>query len=380
MFTFQSQRSNSESSVVSSNENAHNPLISPRVMSGVDVRPSISRRSVAIQTKLTINEPGDAYEQEADRVADQVMRMPEPKLQKACRCGGECPKCQRGKMGLEPIGLQTSRLQGIESGRTEAPTEVRAVLARTGQPLNATTREFMEHRFGHDFSQVRIHSDKRAAESADAINARAYTVGQNIVFGHGEYTPSTLSSRRLLAHELTHVIQQSQSGLTVQRAPRSDPCTYAGSAVKEREVHLNLSLNAVRVYTRGGGHTQFNNLINGPAASALARANGWCHMYSVKGHQRRSSLGLINFVNYCGNFGFHSNFWYKSGRITRIPGTVSHGCARLHDADASSTASGDSNRFYQLVQDNDCVRLYRQSFWRAPTFKRCPPRGENCRP
>lgn len=334
----------------------------------------------AIQTKLSINTPGDEYEHEADRVADQVMRMPEQKLQRTCACGGGCPVCQKEQTGQERARLQTKRLQSAGAGRTEAPPEIREVLAAPGQPLNSATREFMELRIGHDFSRVQIHADKQAAASAEAINARAYTVGHNIVFGHGEYNPSALSSRRLLAHELTHVVQQEGGLSTVQRTPREDPCTYAGGAVKDREVHLNLGLNAVRVYTRGSGHTQFNNLINGPAARDLARANDWCHMYSVKGHQRRSSLGLINFVNYCRNFGFHSNFWHKDGSISRIPSTVSHGCARLHDSDERSTATGDSNRFYELVQDNDCVRLYSQSFWRDPTFRRCPSDGENCRP
>jgi hypothetical protein len=263
----------------------------------------------------------------------------------------------------------------------EAPPEVHEVLAAPGQPLSSATREFMETRFGHDFSRVRIHADEQAAASAQAINAHAYTSGHNIVFGHGQYNPGAPSGRHLLAHELTHVVQQEDRASTVQRTPSEDPCTYPGHAAKDREVHLNLALNAVRVYTRGGGHTQFNNLITGPATSDLARANDhWCHMFSVKGHQRRSSKGLINFVNYCGNFGFHSNFWHKHGRIERIPGNASHGCARLHDANERSTATGDSNRFYNLVQDRDCVRLYSQSSWRDPTFRRCPSHGENCLP
>src|SRR5262249_29965020 len=77
-----------------------------------------------------------------------------------------------------------------------------------GQPLDAGTRAFMEPRFGHDFSQVRIHADERAAESARAVNALAYTVGRDVVFGEGRYEPGTSEGRRLLAHELTHVVQQ----------------------------------------------------------------------------------------------------------------------------------------------------------------------------
>ncbi len=85
---------------------------------------------------------------------------------------------------------------------------IREVTQSAGQPLDTVTRGFMEQRFGHDFSQVRIHTDSKAADSAKSINARAYTLGQNIVFGSGQHAPHTLSGQRLLAHELTHVIQQ----------------------------------------------------------------------------------------------------------------------------------------------------------------------------
>lgn len=88
------------------------------------------------------------------------------------------------------------------------PPIVHDVLSSPGQPLDASTRTFMEPRFGYDFSQVRVHTDKRAAESARAVNALAYTVGRDVVFGEGEYEPGTSMGRRLLAHELTHVVQQ----------------------------------------------------------------------------------------------------------------------------------------------------------------------------
>lgn len=94
------------------------------------------------------------------------------------------------------------------AGAGTAPPVVHDVLSRSGQPLDGGTREFMESRFGRDFSGVRIHTDAKAAESARAVNARGYTVGSEIVFASGEYRPSTAAGRRLLAHELTHVVQQ----------------------------------------------------------------------------------------------------------------------------------------------------------------------------
>ncbi len=92
----------------------------------------------------------------------------------------------------------------------EVPPIVHEVLHSPGQPLDAQTRSFMEPRFGHDFSGVRVHTDVRAGESAQAVNALAYTVGQDVVFGAGHYPPHTNVGQRLVAHELTHVVQQSQ--------------------------------------------------------------------------------------------------------------------------------------------------------------------------
>ncbi len=89
-----------------------------------------------------------------------------------------------------------------------APPIVHEVLHSPGHPLDTDTRAHMESRFGHDLSQVRVHTDEKAAKSARAVNAQAYTMGCNVVFGAGQYTPGTVASEQLLAHELTHVIQQ----------------------------------------------------------------------------------------------------------------------------------------------------------------------------
>jgi hypothetical protein len=92
--------------------------------------------------------------------------------------------------------------------RSEIPPIVHEVLRSPGQVLNDSTRLFMELKFGHDFSKVRVHTDSKAAESAKAVNAKAYTVGKNIVFNAGQYSPETNAGKQLLAHELTHTIQQ----------------------------------------------------------------------------------------------------------------------------------------------------------------------------
>ena len=133
-------------------------------------------------------------------------------LQRKCACGqhtiagGECSECGKNRQTLQRV-TRNSDLETRNSGGV--PSIVNEVLNSPGQPLDAATRAFMEPRFGHDFSRVRIHTDARAAESASEINALAYTVGRQIVFDSGQYMPGTSSGRQVLAHELTHVVQQS---------------------------------------------------------------------------------------------------------------------------------------------------------------------------
>jgi hypothetical protein len=174
-----------------------------------------------IQAKLAIGKPGDEHEQEADRVSEQVMRIPEPQLQHACACGGGCPKCQMNQAVQAHERLQTKRVQASDPGQIAAPPIVHEVLRSPGQSLDPEVRAFMEPRFGHDFSRVRVHSDAAAEQSAQSVNAIAYTVGQNIVFGAGSFAPGTGEGRRLIAHELAHVVQQSGAltGGALQRQP-----------------------------------------------------------------------------------------------------------------------------------------------------------------
>jgi hypothetical protein len=134
-------------------------------------------------------------------------------LQRKCACGGapgpsgECEACRKKR---ESKTLERAVAHPLSPGvhRSEVPPIVHEVLRAPGQPLDAETRASMEPRFGHDFSHVRVHTDAKAAESARAVNAQAYTVGRDLVFGTGEYQPQTHSGRRVLGHELAHVVQQ----------------------------------------------------------------------------------------------------------------------------------------------------------------------------
>ncbi|MBZ5493571.1 MAG: DUF4157 domain-containing protein [Acidobacteriia bacterium] len=133
-------------------------------------------------------------------------------LRRKCACEDEqtpCAECAKKK-------LQRAEASPGISGAGEAPPIVHNVLRSAGNTLDGETRNFMESRFGHDFSAVRIHTDSRAAESARAVNALAYTVGNNVVFGAGQYGPRREGGQRLLAHELAHVVQQSAGGTALQ--------------------------------------------------------------------------------------------------------------------------------------------------------------------
>jgi len=165
----------------------------------------------AIQASLRIGQPNDIYEKEADRVADEVMRMPEPAVQRECSPGSKCPH----KDDDEKKNIVLRKPGGTPQGITSVPDSFVRSLG-SGQPLDPATRAFFEPRFGADFRDVRVHTGSMAAESAGGISARAYTYGTNIVFGKNQYAPGSPEGRQLLAHELTHVIQQGRAGSGLQ--------------------------------------------------------------------------------------------------------------------------------------------------------------------
>ena len=172
-------------------------------------------RARAVQPKLSISRPGDAFEQEADRVAEKVMRMTAPAVQRACEAcssgGSLCSKCDSEQEELVRRRVEPS----ADSLDASVPDNFLDDLG-SGEPLDPSTRAFFEPRFGHDFGAVRVHTGPRAADSARSVSALAYTVGNEIVFGAGQYAPGGGSGRSLLAHELVHVVQQN-AGSPVQR-------------------------------------------------------------------------------------------------------------------------------------------------------------------
>jgi outer membrane protein OmpA-like peptidoglycan-associated protein len=211
-----------------------------------------------IQAKLTVNQPGDRFEQEADRVAEQVMRMPEPQdAAKQLDISGtfsfpsvqrKCAKCEEEERQQgSPPAIQRRcshceeelhRQLAPESGRPEVTSALATriqSLRSGGQALPVSVRHFFEPHFGRDFAQVRVQTDASARD----LQARAYTVGRSIVFGEGQYSPETTAGKRLLAHELTHVVQQGGA------APRQNGRSEASATLQRSPVQENEQISGV---------------------------------------------------------------------------------------------------------------------------------------
>jgi hypothetical protein len=198
-------------------------------------------QSGAIQAKLKIGQPEDMYEQEADRVAEQIMRMSEGSLARKESESG-CPECfeevnspmiQRQIEEEEEEELVQTKSAPGSTSQVNADIESRIQsMSGGGQPLSESTRAFFEPRFGVDFSQVRVHQDAESGDISASLGARAFTLGKDIRMGRGEST----SDKRLMAHELTHVVQQGYRTSVVQKQQTAPACpatchaTAAGAA------------------------------------------------------------------------------------------------------------------------------------------------------
>jgi hypothetical protein len=161
-----------------------------------------------VQRKLTIGSPNDPLEHEADAVADKVMRMPEPRFIQR-----KCAECEEEEM-LQQKPLASSITPFIQAKGNDSETASDAISQRisstrsSGSSMDSNTQNFMESRFGKDFSNVKIHTGDYAAQLSEELNAQAFTVGNDIYFNSGRYDTGSYSGKHLLAHELTHTVQQ----------------------------------------------------------------------------------------------------------------------------------------------------------------------------
>jgi hypothetical protein len=222
----------------------------------------VRRYGLPIQAKLKVSEPNDEFEQEADRIADQVMGMP---AHPSANC--------------TPLCIQ--RFSGQSNGQMDAaPTSVDQVLASPGSPLEPALQQDMEQRFGYDFSRVRVHYGPAAEQSVRDVWANAYTVGHNIVFGANKFAPSTSVGSLLLAHELAHVVQQTHGAPPiVSRTPDKD------DDIQDRE---NIQEQREREQTEQLSHHLFKL-----DATAEPELDYW-------EHTARKVFGAVSYDAYCG--------------------------------------------------------------------------------
>ena len=235
----------------------------------------------------------------AKSAAPRPLRFPSnPMLQRCGKMSGPSCPCHAPDNSQETTLQRAARTADSEQA-IEAPAVVKDALRSPGEPLDRSTRALMEQRFGHDFSQVRVHTDARASDSADAVNARAYTVGHHVAFGPHEYAPRSVEGQRLLAHELTHVVQQGASAgaanTPVLRQEKPVPPIYSGclpaqqtlldATVKDARRKINVALSVVGgAYGRPG------------AVSAANKALLTRHFHTTDRDDMRDILGTYNSV------------------------------------------------------------------------------------
>jgi hypothetical protein len=323
-------------------------------MSGGECAACSKSKRGGLQAKLMIGELGDAYEQEADRVADRVSATP-----------------AHAAVSSAPPHIQ--RLGGQAAGAMDAaPASVDQALSSPGRPLAPALRQDMEQRLGHDFSQVRVHSDSAAEQAARDVNARAYTIGHDIVFDSGKFAPDTHEGRRLLAHELTHVVQQSprqngrQAGtmcdgraaspLALQR----QPSTRRGGARAAPAPHITEVLVAQNTPQRvtatfSDGHTESGECSTGKGHccfddTAGTAEGGVCSAArSVQKDNNCTPVGTFTVTRQTPVTSggvrlwtqFHDTKQVALHEYSPVDGTpLSHGCVRMHRQMAQTIYGG----------------------------------------
>ncbi|MEK8033832.1 DUF4157 domain-containing protein [Ideonella sp. DXS29W] len=328
---------------------------------------------------LSIGSVNDPLEAEADHAADEVMR----------RGRGADPAT------ATPLRLSRAALPSAGSNAKDAdtaPAIVDDVLAGPGRALDAATRRFMEPRFGSDFSHVRVHDDAHAHASARAVNAAAYTVGSHIVFGAGRLQPDSPTGQRLLAHELSHVLQQGGGQASTLRR---QPAGGAGSTARIKEVRVKQESPQRVIATRTDGSTFEDKCSTGKGHccfddTAGAASGGTCSAArSTQVGNNCTPVGTFTVTKKIGSgpIPFWTQFHdaksvalHEYSPVTGEP--LSHGCVRLHSATAEKIFNGAVAGVTQVVVEGlakpKCSDKTLQAEW-AGDFETAgskPPDGE----
>jgi hypothetical protein len=282
----------------------------------------------AVQAKLSVSQADDVYEREADQAADQVMRMEAPAAEAPCAaCAAGGPPCAKCAKKQAPAVMRRSE-PSEGGGERSAPDDLMRGIG-SGRPLDPGTRAFFEPRFGADFSHVRVHTGTGAESSAQSIGALAYTLGSDVVFNAGQYTPETSQGRRLLAHELAHVVQQGR-GIRRSVVQRMSGCSSAQETsinadhARARRM-LSRAISEVASYNGTTPSKVFNALsthFNGATSSAFAT---WINVNLrflwgttwMAGYQCYNG-GLFEGTWACGGSALATTFWCVPGVDIRL--------------------------------------------------------------
>jgi hypothetical protein len=241
---------------------------------------------VMTDAKLMVGAANDPLEREADRITEHIMRMSNPAdvstvrdsgaHRRKCACGGPTDDSGESEACKKVPETALHKASARSSPVGPFPPIVGEVIRSAGQPLEAATRAFFEPRFSYDFSQVRIHAGAHATESARVVNARAYTAAHDIVFGSGQYAPRTVGGLKLLAHELTHVVQQRGGAQIVQRQTSPAPTVSSPAYIPDRTDRQRL-----RFYVLSDMQTALKEIFT-VADAALPATRGYTAMMRVR--------------------------------------------------------------------------------------------------
>lgn len=343
----------------------------------------VKKRMSGVQTKLAIGEAGDKYEQEADRTAEQVLATP-----------------AHATIAASPPRIQ--RLAAPASGQVDSePASVHRALASPGMPLEPRLRLDMEQRFAHDFSKVRVHTGAAAEQSARDVNAHAYTVGEHIVFGAGRFAPEVAEGRRLFAHELTHVLQQS-GGHVLQRSPdeakkpeEKPPAKLAGCSEDQQKTLTeaiaqakSLAGQALRAFTReyplshevAAMRDHFGSLGSDQKATiverykdVLAKVDGKSYTCAKRGKKVRAGTAIVDLCGEASCPGSAVTLYPDFGKATCPAGPV-----LLHEAlhNAGACDDIDKGRGYPPSSSEDNAYSYEYFALAVATGLKTPELGK----
>lgn len=341
-------------SVEPSIASAGNPALNPSQNRALQKKPDhygekTYLSNILIQPQLAVGSPGNSYEREADAVADRVMNMPEPSFVQR-----KCSECEKEELQRKPLVqafspfVQTKAENTVSDGLSDSIHSSRG----RGSVLDADTNTFMSSRFGHDFSEVNIHIDSRSAQLNQSLNAKAFTVGNDIYFNQGQYRPGSSEGKHLLAHELTHVVQQTGkvSPKLIQRAcyEEENPnrtlsscpegATDIGRQPQDQRNTLDAKANAIIATASGSGSN---------SSKALRVVNDMICTYMP---------GKASRVRKISYFGPEQGLGVQSvGSGTSTRGDICVGDTFLE----GTTRVGISRRVLQLAHEMDHIEQYR---------------------